>query len=49
VMEEVGPTVKYDADGLTGRGLCIGRKEGGPSNVPAFDSSGRYLDTPGHW
>ncbi len=29
VMEEVGLTVKYDADGLTGRGLYIGRKEGG--------------------
>ena len=28
VMEEVGLTVKYDADGLTGRGLYIGRKSG---------------------
>jgi hypothetical protein len=28
VMEEVGLTVRYDADGLTGRGLYIGRKNG---------------------
>ena len=28
VMEEVGLTVQYDADGLTGRGLYIGRKNG---------------------
>ena len=28
VMEEAGLTVRYDADGLTGRGLYIGRKNG---------------------
>jgi len=28
VMEEVGLTVKYDPDGLTGRGLYIARKNG---------------------
>jgi ubiquinone/menaquinone biosynthesis C-methylase UbiE len=28
VMEEEGLTVNYDADGLTGRGLYIGRKNG---------------------
>ena len=28
VMAEAGLTVDYDADGLTGRGLYIGRKNG---------------------
>ena len=28
VMEEAGLAVEYDADGLTGRGLYIGRQNG---------------------
>ncbi|MCX5971907.1 MAG: class I SAM-dependent methyltransferase [Coprothermobacterota bacterium] len=37
VMEEAGLAVKYDPDGLTGRGLYIGKRKGLPNKPDAGD------------
>lgn len=37
VMEEAGLTVKYDPDGLTGRGLYIGKRKKLPNKPDAGD------------